>query len=113
MVLRKAAVELPLAICNQVRTTGEGFVNSDHALELMNQLLWNSMLIAGPLLLVALFVGLAVSVLQVATQLQEATLSYVPKLLACALVLAMLGPWLIGRLCGYAIATIALISQLS
>jgi len=87
-------------------------LDSDRALGLMNQLLWNAMLIAGPVLLVALLVGLAVSVLQVATQLQEATLSYVPKLLACAFVLALLGPWLIGRLCGYAIATVALIPQL-
>ena len=87
-------------------------MNSDHALELMNQLLWNSMLISGPVLLAALLVGLVVSVLQVATQLQEATLSYVPKLLVCALVLAMLGPWLIGRLCSYATAMIALIPQL-
>ena len=67
-------------------------MDSDRALGLMNQLLWNAMLIAGPVLLVALLVGLAVSVLQVATQLQEATLSYVPKLLACAFVLALLGP---------------------
>lgn len=87
-------------------------MNSDRALELMNQLLWNSMLIAGPVLITALLVGLVVSVVQVATQLQEATLSYVPKLLACAFVLALLGPWLIGRLCGYAVSTIMLIPQL-
>ncbi|MEI9930247.1 MAG: flagellar biosynthetic protein FliQ [Rhizomicrobium sp.] len=49
----------------------------------MNELLWNSMLIAGPVLGAALAIGLIISVLQVATQLQEMTLSYVPKTLGC------------------------------
>ncbi|HLY89153.1 MAG TPA: flagellar biosynthetic protein FliQ [Acetobacteraceae bacterium] len=88
-------------------------MNSDRALELMSQLLWNAMLIAGPVLVTALAVGLLVSVLQVATQLQEATLSYVPKLLACAAVLVLLGPWLIGRLTAYATALLMMIPQLS
>jgi len=87
-------------------------VNSDKALELMNQLLFNTMLIAGPILLTALVVGLIVSVVQVATQLQESTLSYVPKLVACSLVLALLGPWLVGRLTSYALTMIAIIPQL-
>ena len=88
-------------------------MNSDKALELMNQLLFNSMLIAGPVLITALVVGLIVSVIQVATQLQESTLSYVPKLVACCAVLVLLGPWLIGRLSAFALAMIATIPQLS
>jgi flagellar biosynthesis protein FliQ len=87
-------------------------VNSDKALELMTELLWNSLLIAGPVLAVALVVGLLISVLQVATQLQEATLSYVPKLLACSIVIVLLGPWLLGRLIAFATAMIHLIPQL-
>ena len=87
-------------------------MNSDKALELMTELLWNSLLIAGPVLAVALAVGLLISVLQVATQLQEATLSYVPKLLACSLVIVLLGPWLLGRLVAFATSMIQLIPQL-
>jgi flagellar biosynthesis protein FliQ len=87
-------------------------VNSDKALELMTELLWNSLMIAGPVLVVALVVGLLVSVLQVATQLQEATLSYVPKLLACSIVIVLLGPWLLSRLLNFATAMIKLIPQL-
>lgn len=87
-------------------------MNDDKALELMTELLWNSLLIAGPVLVVALVVGLLISILQVATQLQEATLSYVPKLLACALVIVLLGPWLLGRLVAFAIAMIQMIPQL-
>jgi flagellar biosynthetic protein FliQ len=67
-------------------------MEGDRALGLMNELLWNTMLVAGPVLAAALVVGLAISVLQVATQLQEMTLSYVPKLLASAIVLLVLGP---------------------
>jgi flagellar biosynthetic protein FliQ len=87
-------------------------VNNDKALELMTELLWNSFAIAGPVLVTALVVGLLISVLQVATQLQEATLSYVPKLLACSLVIVLLGPWLLGRLVAFAIAMIQIIPQM-
>jgi flagellar biosynthetic protein FliQ len=87
-------------------------MDSDRALSLMNAMLWQSMLVAGPVLIAALVVGLLVSVLQVATQLQEMTLSYVPKLLVSALILMMLGPWMIGRVTQFAIAMIAIIPQL-
>lgn len=85
---------------------------SDQALGLMNQLLWNTIIIAAPVLAAALLVGLLVSVLQVATQLQEMTLSYVPKLLASAFVLIALGPWMVGRITQFAVATIQTIPQL-
>jgi flagellar biosynthesis protein FliQ len=78
----------------------------------MNQLLWNSMLIAAPVLATALFVGLVISVLQVATQLQEMTLSYVPKLVASGAVLILLGPWMLHRLTQFAIDLIATIPDL-
>lgn len=84
----------------------------DHALALMNQLLWNSMLIAGPLMATTLVVGLLISVLQVATQLQEMTLSYVPKLLASGAVLVLLGSWMLHRLTQFAIDLIMTIPNL-
>jgi flagellar biosynthetic protein FliQ len=87
-------------------------VDGDRALGLMNALLWNSMLVAGPVLIAALVVGLLISVLQVATQLQEMTLSYIPKLLVSALVLIFLGPWMIYRITQFAISMIALIPSL-
>jgi len=87
-------------------------VGSDQALGLMNQLLWNTVIIAAPVLGAALIVGLLISVLQVATQLQEMTLSYVPKLLASAVVLIALGPWMVGRITQFAMSTIEIIPQL-
>lgn len=85
---------------------------ADQALELMRRLLWDAFVIAGPLLAAALVVGLTVSIFQVATQLQEATLSYVPKLLAAGLILVALGPWMIHRLTSFATAMYRLIPEL-
>jgi flagellar biosynthetic protein FliQ len=54
--------------------------------------------ISAPATVAALGVGLFVSVAQTATQVQEQTLSYVPKLLAVALALTLFGPWMLGQL---------------
>lgn len=68
----------------------------------MNDMLWNCIIVAGPVLAATLIVGLVISVLQVATQLQEITLSYVPKLLIAAALLILLGPWMIARITDFA-----------
>jgi len=57
--------------------------------------------IGAPLLVTALVVGLAVSVLQAATQINEMTLSFIPKLLALAAALVIAGPWMLDTLVGY------------
>jgi len=55
----------------------------------------------GPLLLVALVVGTLVSILQAVTQVQETTLTFLPKLIALALALVILGPWMLTMLVDY------------
>ncbi|AZY49082.1 flagellar biosynthesis protein FliQ [Bordetella avium] len=60
-----------------------------------------ALVLAGPLLLVTLVVGLVISVFQAATQINEMTLSFIPKLLAMCGVLVLLGPWLIELLVDY------------
>lgn len=57
--------------------------------------------IAAPLLLTVLVVGLVISVFQAATQIHEATLSFVPKLIAAVAVLAVAGPWMLTSLVEY------------
>ncbi len=59
------------------------------------------LMVSGPLLIVALLVGLAVSVLQAATQINESTLSFIPKLLAMLAVMVIAGPWMIALLVDY------------
>jgi flagellar biosynthesis protein FliQ len=88
-------------------------VGADEAVELMRQLLWNSFVVSAPILGAALAVGLLVSVLQVATQLQEMTLSYVPKLIVAALMLMALGPWMLNRVTQFAIQTFKMIPSLA
>jgi flagellar biosynthetic protein FliQ len=87
-------------------------MSADTAVELMRQLLWNSFVVSAPVLAAALLVGLLISVLQVATQLQEMTLSYVPKLLAAAVMLMALGPWMLHRLTEFATVTLKMIPSL-
>ncbi len=55
------------------------------------QALWVTALVAAPLLLAALGIGLVIGIIQAATSINEQTLSFVPKLIVCAIVLALLG----------------------
>ena len=57
--------------------------------------------VAAPMLVVVLVVGVLVSVFQAATQINEATLSFVPKLLAAVAVMAIAGPWMLSTLVDY------------
>ena len=88
-------------------------MGADEAMGLMNQLLWTTMMIAGPVLAGTLAVGLLISVLQVTTQLQEMTLSYVPKMFVAAVMLIAIGPWMMGRITQFAVASIKIIPQLN
>lgn len=87
-------------------------MTQDQALNLVNQMLWQCMIIAGPILAAILIVGLLISILQATTQLQEMTLSYVPKMVAAGVLLIVLGPWMIGRMTQFALTTIRLIPSL-
>ncbi len=60
-----------------------------------------TLMVAGPLLLVALVVGLVVSIFQAATQINESTLSFIPKLLGIMLTLLLAGPWMLSVLVDY------------
>lgn len=84
-------------------------MGADQANELMAHLLWSCLMIAAPVVVAVMLVGLIVSVFQVATQLQEMTLGYVPKLLVATVVLIAIGPWMIHRITQFAIDTIRLI----
>ena len=88
-------------------------MGSDRALGLMNEMLWNALVISAPILLATLLVGLLISVLQVATQIQEITLSYVPKTLVAVFTLIALGPWMVTRLTDFARSLYLLIPSLA
>ncbi len=79
----------------------------DLAMQLLADVLWNALLISAPLLAVTLVVGLLVSVIQVVTQVQEASLTFIPKVIAAVVVLVVCGPWMLKRLAGFAGTLIA------
>lgn len=60
-----------------------------------------TLMLSGPLLLSTLVIGLIVSIFQAATQINEATLSFIPKLVAAFLILLLAGPWMLQLLVDY------------
>lgn len=82
-------------------------MRSDLALQLLGDLLWNALLISAPLLAVTLIVGLLVSVVQVVTQIQEASLTFIPKIVAAVVVLVACGPWMLKRVVAFSSGLIA------
>jgi flagellar biosynthetic protein FliQ len=71
------------------------------AINLATQAMTLAMEVGGPLLLVGLAVGLVVSLFQAVTQIQEQTLSFIPKIVGVALVIVVLGPWMLNQLVSY------------
>ena len=74
----------------------------DLAVMLTSKTLWVALLVAAPVLLAALLVGLLVSVFQVVTQIQEMSLSFVPKLLSVVAVLVIAGAWMLRQIVSFA-----------
>jgi len=79
-------------------------VNQDTVVNLAAQAMSLALKIAGPLLLVALVIGLLVSIFQAVTQIQEQSLSLIPKIAGVAVVIVVLGPWMLGQLVAYTTA---------
>ncbi len=69
--------------------------------------------VVSPLLLVALVVGTLISILQAVTQVNESTLTFLPKLVALALTLVLIGPWMLSMLVDYLRRVIGGLAQLT
>ena len=76
-------------------------MNPQQVLDAGQQGLMLMLMVSAPILVVVLVVGLLVSIFQAATQLNEATLSFVPKIVAAAAVLGFAGPWMVTTLVEY------------
>lgn len=73
-------------------------MSADLALKMMSDLLWTGLIVCLPVLGLTLLVGLVVSVVQVVTQVHDASLTFVPKLLTAGLCLLIFGPWMLRKL---------------
>jgi flagellar biosynthetic protein FliQ len=76
-------------------------MNQDTVVNLASQAMSLALKVAGPILLVALVIGLVVSIFQAVTQIQEQSLSLIPKIAGVAVVIVVLGPWMLGQLVTY------------
>jgi flagellar biosynthetic protein FliQ len=78
-------------------------MNQDTVVNLATQAMTLAFEVAGPILLVGLVIGLAVSLFQAVTQIQEQSLSFIPKIVGLAVLIVVLGPWMMDKLINYAI----------
>lgn len=77
-------------------------MSADYVIDVAEKGIYMVLIIAGPLMLIALVVGLLVSIFQATTQIQEQTLAFVPKIVAVLLGLILLAPWMLSHLLSYA-----------
>ena len=76
-------------------------MNQDMVVNLATQAMTLAFEVAGPILLVGLVIGLAVSLFQAVTQIQEQSLSFIPKIVGLAVLIVILGPWMMDKLVNY------------
>ena len=69
-------------------------MNEDIVLSIGKDALWTTVMLASPLLIAALVVGIIISIIQAVTQINEATLTFIPKMLAIVVTLVILAPWM-------------------
>ena len=78
-------------------------MHADLALRMMADLFWTGLVVCLPLLGLTMLVGIAISIVQVVTQIQEMSLTFVPKLLTAGAVMTVAGPWMLRRLVQYTV----------
>ena len=81
-------------------------MSSALAVDLIRQALSVALMVAAPLLVTALSVGILVSLIQAVTQIQEQTLTFIPKLLALAIAFVILLPWSLSQLVQYLVGVL-------
>ncbi|QTM99426.1 MULTISPECIES: flagellar biosynthesis protein FliQ [Sediminibacillus] len=77
-------------------------MSGDFVISLAQQGIYTILMVTGPLLLLALVVGLLVSIFQATTQIQEQTLAFIPKIVAVLVGLVFFGPWMLTRMVEFA-----------
>jgi flagellar biosynthesis protein FliQ len=76
-------------------------MTQDEVVSLVVDMMGVALKVALPMLLASLVVGLAVSIFQAVTQIQEQTLSFIPKVVALAVLVVVAGPWMLGQIVSY------------
>lgn len=82
-------------------------------MSIVKEALFTSMLVGGPILILSLVVGLLISIFQATTQIQEQTLTFVPKLIVIALTLAICGNWMLHEIMKFTTKIMNMISVIN
>ncbi len=88
-------------------------MTQEFAIYVVRETLVTALLLAAPMLLAGLITGVTISLLQSVTQVQEMTLTFIPKILAVVIVLILFLPWMSNLLIGFADRTYAFIAQMA
>jgi flagellar biosynthesis protein FliQ len=86
--------------CKGIGTVGD--LSSDFALALSAEMLWTALYVSAPVLGFSMLIGLLISMFQVVTQIQETTLTFVPKILVVGITLLVFGSWMLGMIVSFA-----------
>ena len=81
-------------------------MTTDLALQLMGEMLLAALLISAPILLPIMIIGLVISILQVVTQVQEISLTFVPKIVVVFIAVVVFGPWMLRKLLAFSSAAL-------
>jgi len=76
-------------------------MNGEFVISLAEKGVYTILIVSGPLLLLALVVGLIISIFQVTTQIQEQTLAFVPKIVAVLVGIVFFGPWMLSKMISF------------
>jgi flagellar biosynthesis protein FliQ len=87
-------------------------MDSDTAMHLLSETLITAAKVSAPILITALVVGVIISIVQVATQVQEMTLTFVPKLIAVVAMFLMAGAWMMAVVVAFSKHLFALIAEM-
>jgi len=82
-------------------------------MSIVKEAIYTGLMISGPVLIVSLVIGLLISIFQATTQIQEQTLTFVPKLIGVAIIVAFGGSWMLSTLGSFTIKMINMISVIS
>jgi flagellar biosynthetic protein FliQ len=88
-------------------------MNDATVIAIAQDALWTTVLVSGPILIVTLVIGMLVSVFQAMTQINEATMTFVPKIIGVFAIAALLGPWMIGTMVNYTIRMLAMLPMMA
>lgn len=88
-------------------------MTSELALQLFAEMLKTGLLVCAPILGLTLLTGIIVSILQVVTQIQDATLAFIPKMVVFVIGALVMGPWMLRKLMAFAQAALAQAASLS